>query len=90
MPELANELYPNVIWSNGERDPWAVGGVFTSSHSIVITNGAHHSDLSDPTPFDTDEVVAARELERKIIATFLKETKNAPKHFKLSYLEIRQ
>lgn len=56
----------NIIFSNGEYDPWYPGGVNKnmttdwSSVAIFIEKAAHHLDLRLPNAADPAEVTAAR------------------------------
>mmetsp|Transcript_12165 Transcript_12165/g.19768 ORF Transcript_12165/g.19768 Transcript_12165/m.19768 type:complete len:491 (+) Transcript_12165:104-1576(+) len=75
--EGANKYFTNVIWSNGLQDPWSAGGVFDSKYSIVMENGAHHSELnSKGDEFDTDDIIRGRQLAIKYIAEFLNRSNN--------------
>lgn len=57
----------NIIFSNGELDPWKNGGVLESLSdtiiALLIDGAAHHLDLRSPNPKDPPAVVAAREAE---------------------------
>ena len=58
----------NIVWSNGEYDPWAGGGVAVNDtaharFAITIAEAAHHLDLMWSDPDDTDAVRAARDFE---------------------------
>ena len=71
--------YSNIIFSNGELDPWQAGGIlenFSSNPSIevlYIKNSAHHLDLRLPDPADPAEVTAARAVELSTIQKWLNE-----------------
>ena len=57
----------NIIFSNGQLDPWSAGGVLKQvSPDIVIIymlNAAHHLDLRTPNEVDDPSVKAGRQLE---------------------------
>jgi len=57
--------YSNIIFTNGNLDPWSSGGVnstITSSlPSILITGGAHHLDLRATNKDDPESVIKARQ-----------------------------
>jgi hypothetical protein len=64
----------NIIFSNGQLDPWRAGGLTTpiagnsDIHLIYIENAAHHLDLREPNDaYDPDTVKAARAKELEII-----------------------
>jgi lysosomal Pro-X carboxypeptidase len=57
----------NIVFSNGEYDPWRTGGMTWQVSSTVvplyIAEGAHHLDLMFSNPADPPSVVAARKVE---------------------------
>lgn len=65
----------NIIFSNGDLDPWMDGGVnkdvSSSVVAILVKGGAHHLDLRASNKLDPPGVVTAREQERKIIRYWL-------------------
>lgn len=46
----------NIIFSNGDLDPWRAGGVLTTINDDIVVRlikgGAHHLDLRSPNPAD--------------------------------------
>ncbi len=67
----------NIVFSNGEYDPWRIGGLTESvSDSVVavfIEQGAHHLDLMFGHPDDPPSVRAARQLEASMIVRWVQE-----------------
>ncbi|KAI1280336.1 Lysosomal Pro-X carboxypeptidase [Halotydeus destructor] len=68
----------NIIFSNGDRDPWSVGGVQVqvgspSVHIITVPHGCHHEDLRPTGPNDPPELRAVREKEAGIIRGWIEE-----------------
>ncbi|XP_031567886.1 dipeptidyl peptidase 2-like [Actinia tenebrosa] len=65
----------NIIFSNGDLDPWRPGGVLESVSSslvaILIKGGAHHLDLRPSNPNDPPDVTAAREQELALIRKWI-------------------
>ena len=65
----------NIIFSDGEKDPWRVGGVPNNAsligdgsvRHILIENGAHHQDLRYSDSRNPIEVEQAKKLETDII-----------------------
>ncbi|KAE9359413.1 Lysosomal Pro-X carboxypeptidase [Phytophthora fragariae] len=59
----------NIIFSNGNYDPWSGTGVLQNfSDSVValsVEGGAHHLDLMFSNKLDTPSVLAVRESEKK-------------------------
>nr|XP_045001879.1 lysosomal Pro-X carboxypeptidase-like isoform X2 [Jaculus jaculus]XP_045001880.1 lysosomal Pro-X carboxypeptidase-like isoform X2 [Jaculus jaculus] len=59
--------HTNIVFSNGELDPWSGGGVTKDITdtlvAITIPQGAHHLDLRANTIFDPAPLMLARSLE---------------------------
>ncbi|CAH8849491.1 unnamed protein product [Trichobilharzia szidati] len=70
----------NVVFSNGEIDPWFAFSITNNSHVplatvINIADAAHHLDLRSPNPADPESVVKARDIEKQKIIQWIKEWK---------------
>ncbi|XP_069825817.1 lysosomal Pro-X carboxypeptidase [Dendropsophus ebraccatus] len=67
----------NIIFSNGDLDPWSAGGVKQSLSdslvAILITDGAHHLDLRSNNAYDPRSVIEARALEVAYMKKWIKE-----------------
>lgn len=67
----------NIVFSNGNLDPWAPGGVLTNiSDSLVsylVEGGAHHLDLRASHAGDPQSVIDARNFEVANIQKWLQE-----------------
>jgi len=76
---ITNLVGSNIVFSNGQLDPWSSGGVVTSPDllrdmvSIVIPNAAHHLDLRGPNQADYPELLNAREIEIAFIEQWILE-----------------
>ncbi len=70
----------NIIFSNGNIDPWSAGGVTKNvsadSIAIVIDQAAHHLDLRMPNKDDPASVIEARLIEAAWIDKWIKEYNN--------------
>ncbi|EDV29575.1 uncharacterized protein TRIADDRAFT_19181 [Trichoplax adhaerens] len=70
----------NIVFSNGNLDPWSGGGVLKSLSkslvAIVIEGGAHHLDLRHANKDDPATVKHARKIEKMHIAKWIKEASN--------------
>ena len=59
----------NIVWSNGELDPWRAGGMNTNvtadgtGIALYIENAAHHLDLREPNVEDPATVTSGRGVE---------------------------
>jgi lysosomal Pro-X carboxypeptidase len=69
--------HSNIIFSNGNLDPWHAGGILTtikpSLPAIMIDQGAHHLDLRFASANDPQSVIDARQKEFNYITTWLRE-----------------
>ncbi|CAH8558528.1 hypothetical protein MS3_00005578 [Schistosoma haematobium] len=70
----------NIIFSNGEIDPWSALSITNNSYVpfatvINISDAAHHLDLRTPNPADPQSVIKAREIEKQKIIQWIKEWK---------------
>lgn len=65
----------NIIFSNGELDPWQAGGVVENvsdqTIALYIENSAHHLDLRLPNDADPQTVTDARQTETEWIAKWI-------------------
>lgn len=65
----------NIIFSNGELDPWQAGGVVEDvskdTIAIYIEGSAHHLDLRLPNEADPATLTAARQTETEYIAKWI-------------------
>ncbi|XP_051535604.1 lysosomal Pro-X carboxypeptidase isoform X3 [Myxocyprinus asiaticus] len=72
--------HSNIIFSNGDRDPWVSGGVTKSlSESLVaimIDGGAHHLDLRFNNEYDPHSVIKARALEVQYFKQWIKQAES--------------
>ena len=74
--------YSNIVFSNGDLDPWYAGGVtkFVSWNLPyqIIRGGAHHLDLRAPNAADIEDVIWVRrqhmDLMRQWIGDFMDRT----------------
>lgn len=73
--------HSNIIFSNGDLDPWSGGGVTRnisdSLVAIVIPDGAHHLDLRYNNAYDPHSVLAARALEVEYFKKWIRQAKKA-------------
>jgi lysosomal Pro-X carboxypeptidase len=77
----------NIIFSNGDLDPWGVGGVIanltnmeeTNTIALHIADSAHHLDMRLPHKEDPASVTQAREIEMAYIQKFIDDVPKAAK-----------
>lgn len=69
----------NILFSNGDLDPWSGGGVLTSLSDTLIAirmkNAAHHLDLRESNPNDPPDVKAARNTILKWISKWIQRSR---------------
>lgn len=74
-PDFARRFASNIVFSNGDMDPWSGGSVLqnqsSSLVSIIIPNGAHHLDLRPASKDDPVSLQAARSKEMEYIRDWL-------------------
>ena len=67
--------YSNIIFSNGDLDPWSSGGVLENINekliAIYIEQASHHLDLRSSNENDPESVVLARLKEIEIIQSWI-------------------
>jgi lysosomal Pro-X carboxypeptidase len=67
----------NIVFSNGQLDPWSSGGVLTNESlpssviALLLPMGAHHLDLMFEDPADPPDVKQARAVEEAHINTWI-------------------
>tara|TARA_B110000208_G_scaffold52166_1_gene68496 strand:+ start:29 stop:1555 length:1527 start_codon:yes stop_codon:yes gene_type:complete len=80
--QLARSLR-NVYFSDGEKDPWRVGGMPNATNELspdgsvvhrLIAGAAHHQDLRFADPSDSADLIAARAEELAYVTKWLAET----------------
>jgi len=75
--------HSNIIFTNGELDPWRAGGVnanITASSSIQVLylkNAAHHLELRTSNPADPPDIVAVRATILATLQSWIKEYNSA-------------
>ena len=81
----------NIIFSNGERDPWYAGGVLDevnpSIHIIKIPNACHHEDLRPSGPNDPPALLQVREKEATIIRDWINKYYIREDHFPQEWID---
>ena len=71
----------NIVFTNGELDPWRAGGItpssnLTSTIALIVSNAGHHMDLMFSAPEDSaTNVRQVREVELQHIATWISKRK---------------
>ncbi|KAK1588955.1 hypothetical protein Q3G72_029012 [Acer saccharum] len=77
IKSVLGKFASNIVFSNGLRDPYSVGGVLQDISDTVVavyTNeGAHGLDLSSSSPSDPDWLVTQKDKEIKIIQFWIAE-----------------
>ena len=71
----------NIIFSDGEKDPWRVGGVPENASligdgtvfHILIAGAGHHEDLRFSDPRDPPTVTAAKKKELETIKEWIQD-----------------
>lgn len=67
----------NIVFSNGDLDPWHAGGVLVDQNptvvAVMIKNGAHHLDLRGAMHADPPSVVEARGVHKTHITRWIQE-----------------
>ena len=77
--QLSANLH-NVLFSDGDKDPWRVGGVPANASAysrdgsvqhLLIAGAAHHQDLRFSSAEDSPELTAARAAELRAVRKWL-------------------
>jgi lysosomal Pro-X carboxypeptidase len=67
----------NIVFSNGNLDPWSSGGVLESVSETVVAlhveGGAHHLDLRASNPLDPQSVRDVRKKEMEHINMWIQQ-----------------
>uniref|UniRef100_A0A7S3FTN2 Lysosomal Pro-X carboxypeptidase n=1 Tax=Strombidium rassoulzadegani TaxID=1082188 RepID=A0A7S3FTN2_9SPIT len=84
--------YSNIIFSNGELDPWRAGGVYKFVQFdlpfYVIRGGAHHLDLREPMPEDKETNVGwVRDQETQLIEQWINEYQSRVAAEKITFVQ---
>lgn len=72
----------NIVFTNGQYDPWSTGGVMRSQPrssvvALLIPQGAHHVDLMFGTEYDPPSFLGARALQRAYLWRWMEEAYEA-------------
>nr|XP_002127477.1 dipeptidyl peptidase 2 [Ciona intestinalis] len=69
------KLSSNIIFSNGDLDPWKDGGILHDLSptvvALLVKGGAHHLDLRGSNPQDPPSVIEVRKHEVEIISGWI-------------------
>jgi len=72
----------NLVFSNGDLDPWRGGGVMSTQNDqvtlLLVTGGAHHLDLRSQNPADPQSVISIRQQEVDMIHQWINNSKSNP------------
>ena len=70
----------NIVFSNGDYDPWSSGGVRSNLSdtvvAVLVEGGAHHLDLFFSNDLDPASVKAARRIELEHVARWISEKRS--------------
>jgi len=73
------KTYTNIVFSNGKLDPWHKGGILRNISetvvAVIVDDGAHHYDLREAHPNDTQSVVDARRHELAHIDAWIEQAR---------------
>ncbi|XP_073937888.1 lysosomal Pro-X carboxypeptidase isoform X2 [Castor canadensis] len=69
--------HTNIVFSNGDLDPWSGGGVTKDISdtlvAVIIPQGAHHLDLRANNAYDPKALLLARSLEVKYMKQWIRD-----------------
>jgi lysosomal Pro-X carboxypeptidase len=67
----------NIVFANGDLDPWHAGGITTNvtvnTIALYIENSAHHLDLRLPNAADPPSVTSARAVETAYVRRWVED-----------------